>query len=76
MSTRLAVLPTPAADPVYLSPEQVCELVPGVTIEILANRRAKNLAPRFYKPSQKTVVYERGEVLAWVAGTASVPRTG
>lgn len=59
----------PAAAPVWLSPEQVCEQVPGLTLDILADRRKKRLRPDFQKPSQKTVVYEQSEVDDWVAST-------
>lgn len=59
---------------IWLSPEQVCERVPGMTVEILSQRRKSNLAPRYFKPSPKTVIYEQGEVDEWVRATASTPR--
>ena len=60
--------------PVWLSPEQVCERIPGMTPTILAERRKANLSPRYFKPSNKTVIYEQGEVDEWVRETASTPR--
>lgn len=64
----------PRREPVWLSPEQVCERVPGLTTEILSQRRKDNLRPRFHKPSQKTVIYEQSEVDDWVESTGSTPR--
>lgn len=60
--------------PVWLSPEQVCERVPGLTVEILSQRRKNNLRPKFFKPSQKTVIYEQSEIDDWVESTGSTPR--
>lgn len=64
----------PAIEPVWLSPAQVCERVPGLTEEILSDRRKRNLRPQFHKPSRKTVIYEQSEIDDWVASTASTPR--
>lgn len=59
-----------ALPPVWLSPEQVCERVPGMTTVILEKLRAKGKGPRFFKPSLKTVIYEQSEIDRWVASTA------
>lgn len=54
----------------FLSPEMVCEMVPGMTHAILEDRRKRKVDPRFYKPSLRTVVYRESDVLAWVLGSA------
>lgn len=83
MTAQVSQLPTarskhPAGKavtgPVWLSPAQVCERVPGMTEEILTQRRVKNLPPQFFKPSQKTVIYELSVIDEWVRSTASTPR--
>ena len=60
--------------PVWLSPKDVCDQVPGMTEEILSERRKKNLKPRYFKPSLKTVVYEQSDITEWIRSTASEPR--
>lgn len=52
-----------------LSPEMVCEMVPGMTLAILEDRRKRKIDPRFHKPSLRTVVYRESDVLAWVLGS-------
>lgn len=58
-----------AKTPAYLSPEQVCEIVPGMTITLLSRMRDARRGPRYYKPTPKTVIYERADVDAWVRST-------
>jgi len=58
------------APKVWLSPTQVCERVPGMTETILSERRKAGLAPNYYKPSNKTVIYEQAEIDRWVESTA------
>ena len=53
----------------FITPEEVCELA-AVTSTLLAQRRYKGLGPRFYKPTPKTVLYKRSEVLAWLEASA------
>jgi hypothetical protein len=53
----------------YLSPEQVCELVPGLTVANLKDLRASKKGPAHYKPTGPrghVVVYAEAEVRAWV----------
>lgn len=50
----------------YITPDQVCELVPGMTKSNLAMRRYQGLPPAFYKPSPRVVLYDRESVEAWV----------
>lgn len=53
----------------YLTPEQVCELVPGMTKGVLAERRYKRLPPVWIKPSSRVIVYEREMVDDWLRGS-------
>lgn len=53
----------------FLSPEQVCELVPGLTVANLKDLRTSGRGPRFSKPTGdhgKVTVYEYADVVAWV----------
>lgn len=52
----------------YLSPEQVAELLPGVTKNTLAMWRYEHKGPRYYKLGRK-VVYALDEVEEWIAGS-------
>ncbi len=63
---------SPDASIVWLSPADVCALLPTVTIDILAARRRMRQDPPFYKPtgaSGNVVLYDRAEVIAWVRGS-------
>lgn len=53
---------------VYLKPEAVCEMVPGLTKGALAQLRYKGAGPRFLKPTPKTVLYRQVDVVAWLEG--------
>lgn len=70
MSALAAVTPMrPVPEGVYLSPEQVCELVPGVTIEGLKAMRKTGKGPRYSKPAGErghVTIYRRSDVIAWV----------
>lgn len=55
--------------PELLTPDQVCELIPGLTTSKLAQLRFTGHGPRFMKPTTRTVVYDRGEVEAWLRST-------
>lgn len=57
----------------YLTPEQVCEIVPGMTKSNLAQLRFKGQGPTFYKPSPRLVIYKKDAVIEWIESTA---RTG
>lgn len=54
----------------YLSPEQVVELVPGMTKGALAQLRFTGKGPRYRKPTPKTVIYVESEVIAWIEDSA------
>ena len=54
----------------WLSPDQVCERVPGMTVDNLKVLRANGKGPVFYKPTGdhgKITLYAATEVDAWVA---------
>ena len=53
----------------YLAPEDVCQLIPGMTRANLAQLRFRGAGPRFRKPTPKTVVYLESEVIEWVEST-------
>lgn len=50
----------------YLTPEQVCVLIPGMTKTNLAQLRFKGVGPVFLKPTPRTVIYRESDVIAWL----------
>ena len=42
----------------------------GMSTGALAQLRYTGAGPRFYKPTPKTVLYRRSEVIAWVEASA------
>lgn len=61
----------------YLSPEQVCEIVPGLTVANLQELRKKGLGPKYRKPTGengKVVVYAEDDVRAWVEASVHTTR--
>ena len=50
----------------YLSPEQVCEIIPGMTKDALAQRRFRALPPSWLKPSPRLVVYSEEAIVDWL----------
>ena len=55
--------------PRYLSPAQVCEMVPGMTVVNLQELRKRSRGPKYCKPTTKTVVYVEADIHAWVLST-------
>lgn len=53
----------------YLTPDQVCTLVPGMTKSNLAQLRFTGKGPVFLKPTPRTVVYRERDVIAWLEGS-------
>lgn len=53
----------------YLAPQEVAEMIPGMTVANLAQLRFKGQGPRFMKPSARVVVYDREDVIAWLEST-------
>ncbi|PKQ36529.1 MAG: hypothetical protein CVT61_00190 [Actinobacteria bacterium HGW-Actinobacteria-11] len=56
--------------PKYLSPAQVCELIPGMTIGNLRQLRFHGKGPRFFKPTPRVCMYSEVDVLAWIESSA------
>ncbi|SDQ11453.1 helix-turn-helix transcriptional regulator [Leucobacter chromiiresistens] len=54
----------------FITPDQVCERVPGLTKGHLAQLRFTGKGPRFYKPTPRTVFYKLEEVLEWIEQAA------
>jgi hypothetical protein len=52
--------------PVYLTPDQVAAMLPGLTRGKLAQLRFNGAGPNYRKPTPKTVLYVESEVIAWV----------
>lgn len=57
----------------YLTPEQVCEIVPGMTKTNLAQLRFKGTGPKYYKPTPRVVLYDEASIHEWIASSV---RTG
>lgn len=61
----------------YLSPEQVCDLVPGLTVVNLKDLRASGKGPAYRKPTGSrghVTVYRRSDVIAWVESSIITTR--
>jgi hypothetical protein len=56
--------------PIYLTPDQVAAMLPGVTRGKLAQLRFNGAGPNYRKPTPKTVLYVESEVVAWVESSA------
>ncbi|TAJ48871.1 MAG: hypothetical protein EPO52_05735 [Herbiconiux sp.] len=54
----------------YLSPQEVCDLIPGMTKSNLAHLRYVGSGPRYRKPTARTVLYRESDVIDWVEATA------
>lgn len=50
----------------YLTPQEAADLVPGMTKTNLAQLRFTGKGPKFLKPTPRTVVYRRSDVIAWL----------
>lgn len=58
--------PDPVVGERYINPDQVCELIPGMTRNHLAQLRFTGKGPKFLKPSPRLVVYRESDVIAWL----------
>ncbi|NQX11371.1 hypothetical protein HQQ80_07025 [Microbacteriaceae bacterium VKM Ac-2855] len=54
----------------YITPEQVCDLIPGMTKNNLAGLRFRGEGPRYRRPTPRTIVYLESEVIEWIESTA------
>lgn len=55
-----------------LTPEDVCQMIPGMTKAKLAQMRFAGTGPAYYKPTAKTVIYDRETVLNWLRSTMRI----
>ena len=62
--------------PRYITPDQVCDLIPGMTKGHLAQLRYKKQGPAYRKPTPKTVIYVWEEVVEWVESTPQMTNQG
>lgn len=53
----------------YLTPSQVCEIVPGMTKTHLAQLRFIGKGPKFLKPTPRKVLYRRADIIDWLEGS-------
>lgn len=53
----------------YLSPQEVADMIPGMTVGNLNQLRFKSQGPRYMKPSNRVVVYDRADVIEWLEST-------
>jgi predicted DNA-binding transcriptional regulator AlpA len=58
-------------DEEYLHAEDVKEIT-GLTIAALSQLRYRGMGPKFYKPTVRTVLYKRSEVIAWIEASAYI----
>lgn len=61
---------TAPVDEAYLSPSQVCELIPGMTEGRLKWLRFNGTGPEYLTPSKRTIVYSERRVREWVEASA------
>lgn len=54
----------------WLTIDQVLELVPCVTRGNLATMRHDGRGPKFFKPTRRTVLYDKASVIEWVKNSA------
>lgn len=59
---------------VFLSPEQVCALVPVLTPRDLEDMRSNNTGPAYSRPTPRKVVYLEADVRAWVQSKRQATR--
>jgi hypothetical protein len=55
----------------YLTPAEVCLIAPGLTILGLAQLRSRGRGPVYLKPTPRTVLYRRADVIAWLENSES-----
>lgn len=58
----------------FIQPAEVTELT-GLSTAALAQLRHRGQGPRFYKPTPRTVLYKREEVIAWLEASAQTATT-
>jgi predicted DNA-binding transcriptional regulator AlpA len=53
----------------FIRPAVVGEIT-GMSLAALAQMRTRGRGPQFYKPTERTVLYKRSEILAWLEASA------
>ena len=56
--------------PEFLTIDEVLALVPCMTRDNLATMRHNGIGPRFFKPTARTVLYDKKSVVDWVEQSA------
>ncbi len=54
----------------FITIDEVLALVPCMTRANLATMRHNRVGPRFFKPTKRTVLYDKTSVLDWVEQSA------
>ncbi|MBF4549252.1 hypothetical protein [Pseudoclavibacter sp. VKM Ac-2888] len=57
------------SDPNFLTPQQLCDRIPGLTVAALAKQRSRGGGPPFRKANARVVLYEWREYLDWLDTT-------
>ena len=63
-------------DEPFISIDDVLTLAPGITRNHLAQLRYTGGGPRFYKPTPRTVLYRKSDILAWLAASVRTSTVG
>ena len=53
----------------FIQPSEASDIT-GLSVGALAQLRYQGTGPRFYKPTPRTVLYKRSEVVAWIEESA------
>lgn len=54
----------------YLSIDEALCLLPGISKGHLAQLRYTGKGPKFYKPTPRTVLYRKSDILEWLESSA------
>jgi hypothetical protein len=60
-------------DQQYLTPREAADLIPGMTVTLLAQLRYQKRGPRYLRPTSRKVVYRAKDISEWL--DASVQET-
>ena len=55
----------------FIPPAEVSEIT-GLSLNSLAQLRSHGTGPLYYKPTAKTILYRRSEVVAWIEESARI----
>lgn len=55
----------------FITPADVSEIT-GLSTASLAQLRSHGTGPMYYKPTAKTILYRRSEVIAWIEDSARI----